>query len=221
METALRSLKGQLDGQNKTIKGLTVAILEFGKQIKHQNATIVTLKTEAKTLKKKVFELEKFKLGVKNELRSHENIEHNWCPLTKTIYSGNWGACTSKKGWEKLKKNQISNIIYCGANDIPADSMAKYKEMKIKHDKFNLPSDKKSSGIMKGIFKQIYKIIGSASKVLVHCNSGESKSIAAICYYLMRKKKMSMKTVMKNIIHLNPNASLETGFEDVLESMSF
>ena len=134
--------------------------------------------------------------------------------LPPSIYLGPCSAASSRSF---LTRNSITHVLSVGANPLAKVDGVTYHRLSL--------SDIVSSSISKttdAAFKIIDGAIASkkgTGKILVHCSAGISRSPTVVAAYLMKRKGMSLKAALGQIIRVRPQISPNAGFLQQLKEM--
>jgi atypical dual specificity phosphatase len=134
--------------------------------------------------------------------------------LPPSLYLGPCSAASSKPF---LTGNSITHVLSIGANPSAKVDGVTYYRLSL--------SDSVSSSISKITAAACEIIDGSIAskkgtgKILVHCSAGISRSPTVIATYLMKRKGMTLKAALGQIIRVRPQISPNAGFLQQLKEM--
>ena len=127
--------------------------------------------------------------------------------LSPSLYLGPCSAASSKPF---LTGNSVTHVLSIGANPSARVDEVTYYRLSLR--------DSVSSCISK-ITDAACEIIDRAiaykkgtGKILVHCSAGISRSPTVVAAYLMKRKGMSLKAALGQIIRVRPQISPNAGF---------
>ena len=127
------------------------------------------------------------------------------------------GPCSAASSPPVLTRNSITHVLSVGANPSAKVDSVTYGRLSL--------SDTVSSSISK-ITDAACEIIDGAiaskkgkGKILVHCSAGISRSPMVVAAYLMKRKSMSLKAALGQIIGVRPQISPNAGFLQQLKEM--
>ncbi|KLO12976.1 phosphatases II, partial [Schizopora paradoxa] len=120
------------------------------------------------------------------------------------------GPCSAASSKAFLSSNAVTHVLSVGATpNNPVDDVV-YQRISI--------SDSPSSSITK-VCDAACDIIDAAlsshkgkGKILVHCSAGISRSPMVVAAYLMRRRGMSLREALSQIIQVRPQVSPNAGF---------
>ncbi|KAM6495385.1 Protein-tyrosine phosphatase-like protein [Amanita muscaria] len=129
------------------------------------------------------------------------------------------GPCPSVSYKPFLTGNSITHVLSIGANP-----SAKARIDGVTYHRLSL-NDSVSSSISK-ITEAACEVIDEAiaskkgtGKILVHCYAGISRSPTVVAAYLMKRKGMTLKAALRQIIRARPQISPNAGFLQQLKEM--
>jgi atypical dual specificity phosphatase len=134
--------------------------------------------------------------------------------LPPSLYLGPCSAASSKPF---LTENSITHVLSIGANPSTKVDGITYHRLSL--------SDSVSSSIWEitsAACEVIDEAIASkkgAGKILVHCYAGISRSPMVVAAYLMKRKGMTLKAALRQIIQVRPQISPNAGFLQQLKEM--
>ncbi|PFH45884.1 hypothetical protein AMATHDRAFT_70985 [Amanita thiersii Skay4041] len=134
--------------------------------------------------------------------------------LPPSLYLGPRSAASAKPF---LTSNSVTHVLSIGPN--PARKVAG-----ITYNRLSL-DDSTTSSISKVVdaaCDTIDRVIASkkgAGKILVHCAAGISRSPTVVAAYLMKRRGMSLKAALGQIIRVRPQISPNAGFLQQLKDM--
>ncbi|KAI6014173.1 protein-tyrosine phosphatase-like protein [Pisolithus marmoratus] len=134
--------------------------------------------------------------------------------LPPSLYLGPCSAASSK---QYLLKNSITHVLSIGASPSVQVDGVTYQRLSI--------SDSASSSIAK-VTDTACNTIDAAiapkkgkGKILVHCSAGISRSPMVVAAYLMKRKGMTLKEALGQIVRVRPQISPNAGFLQQLKDM--
>jgi len=134
--------------------------------------------------------------------------------LPPSLYLGPCSAASSKPF---LTGNAITHVLSIGANPSAKVEGVTYHRLSL--------SDSVSSSISK-ITDAACEVIDGAiaskkgtGKILVHCSAGISRSPMVVAAYLMKRKGMTLKAALRQIIQVRPQISPNAGFLQQLKDV--
>lgn len=75
------------------------------------------------------------------------------------------------------------------------------------------------------ILPTTFEFIDAARKrnenVLVHCQAGKSRSASVVIYYLMKRYSISFEDAYCHVAKIRPEIGLNTGFHNMLSTLTF
>jgi len=127
------------------------------------------------------------------------------------------GPCSAASSKAFLTANAVTHVLSVGATPTnPVEGVA-YQRISI--------SDSPSSSITK-VCDAACVIIDDAlsshkgkGKILVHCSAGISRSPMVVAAYLMRRRGMSLREALSQIIQVRPQVSPNAGFLEQLKEL--
>ena len=134
--------------------------------------------------------------------------------LPPTIFLGPCSAASSKAF---LSTNLITHVLSVGAS--PADRVEG-----VEYDRISI-SDSPSSSITKvcdsacDIIDKALRSKNNTGRIFIHCSAGISRSPMVVAAYLMKRRNMSLKAALKQIIQTRPQISPNPGFLQQLKEL--
>lgn len=134
--------------------------------------------------------------------------------LPPSIYLGPCSAASSKTF---LTANSVSHVLSVGASPSAKVDGVTYHRISL--------SDSPSSSITKvcdsacTIIDAALKSNNGAGKILIHCSAGISRSPMVVAAYLMKRRDMSLKAALKQILQVRPQVSPNPGFLQQLKEL--
>ena len=133
--------------------------------------------------------------------------------IIENIYIGNYSAASNKN---LLKELGITHILICGKNlegFFPNDFKYNYIPLyDSEYTKITKYFPESNDFIEEG---------NSEGKILVHCGSGISRSVALVIAYLISNRQMPFSEVIKLVKERRKIANPNPGFEKQLRNYSF
>ncbi|KLO13174.1 phosphatases II [Schizopora paradoxa] len=120
------------------------------------------------------------------------------------------GPCSAASSKAFLYTNGVTHVLSVGATPTNPVENVVYQRISI--------SDSPSSSIIKVCDSACYIIDAALSshngtgKILVHCSAGISRSPMVVAAYLMRRRGMSLREALSQIIQVRPQVSPNAGF---------
>lgn len=114
------------------------------------------------------------------------------------IYLGPASAASSK---DLLAAHSVTHVLSVGASPAKPVAGTQYARISI--------SDSPSSSILNVCDSACHIIdaaLASAGTILMHCSTGISRSPMVVAAYLMRRRDMSLKTALRQIVVVRPYA---------------
>ena len=136
--------------------------------------------------------------------------------LPPFLYLGPRSAASSKPF---LTENSITDVLSIGSNPYAKVDGITYHRLSL--------NDSASSSILKVVDAacevidgvEIASKKGAGKKILVHCFAGISRSPAVVTAYLMKRKGMTLKAALGQIVRVRPQVSPNSGFLQQLKEM--
>ncbi|KAF8523510.1 protein-tyrosine phosphatase-like protein [Hysterangium stoloniferum] len=127
------------------------------------------------------------------------------------------GPCSAASSKLFLMENSITHVLSIGASPSALVENVTYHRLSL--------NDSVSSSISE-ITDAACEVIDGAiaskkntGKILVHCSAGISRSPMVVAAYLMKRKGMTLKAALGQIIQVRPQISLNAGFLEQLKEM--
>ncbi|KAF8728503.1 hypothetical protein AX14_006560 [Amanita brunnescens Koide BX004] len=134
--------------------------------------------------------------------------------LPPSLYLGPRSAASSKLF---LMENSITHVLSIGANPSKKFDGVTYYRLSIS-DSISAPISKIIDPACEIIDEAIASKKGTG-KILVHCAAGISRSPMLVTAYLMKRKGMTLKAALGQIVRVRPQISPNTGFLQQLKEM--
>lgn len=134
--------------------------------------------------------------------------------LPPSLYLGPCSAASSKAF---LTAHAITDVLSVGASPAEKIDGVTYHRVSL--------SDSPSSSISKvcdaacTIIDAALKSHNNTGKVLVHCSAGISRSPTLVAAYLMKRRQMSLKDALRQILAARPQVSPNPGFVRQLKEL--
>ena len=127
------------------------------------------------------------------------------------------GPCSAASSETFLKGNSVTHVLSIGSSPSSQVDGVTYSRLSI--------NDSASSSISK-VTETACDIIDKAiaskkgtGKILVHCSAGISRSPMVVAAYLMKRRQMTLKAALGQIIRVRPQISPNAGFLQQLKDM--
>lgn len=134
--------------------------------------------------------------------------------LPSSLYLGPRSSASSKSF---LTENSITHVLSIGVNPSRKIDGVTYYRLSI-NDSIESPISKITDAACEIIDGAIASKQGTG-RILVHCQAGISRSPMVVTAYLMKRKGMTLKAALGQIIHVRPQIRPNAGFLQQLKEM--
>ncbi|TFK51503.1 phosphatases II [Heliocybe sulcata] len=134
--------------------------------------------------------------------------------VVPSIYLGPCSAASSKPF---LTSHSITHVLSVGSSPADIVDCVTYHRISL--------SDSPSSSITKvcdaacTIIDEALQSKNCTGSILVHCSAGISRSPMVVAAYLMKRRNMSLKAALKQILQVRPQVSPNPGFLEQLKEL--
>lgn len=127
------------------------------------------------------------------------------------------GPCSAASSKQFLTTNSITHVLSVGAS--PTDPVDGVVYHRISINDSVTSSISKVSDTACEIIDTALKSHNGTGKILVHCSAGISRSPMIVTTYLMKRRGMSLKAALRQIILVRPQISPNSGFLQQLKDL--